>query len=755
MRFSLATKLTLFMGGAMALVVMAIAFTATIYVQKSLKKANQISCLSSAVSLARQIRAPLITKNIYSIHDNFQETVEQNLFYSAALLDSDGKVLMHSDLLEVGKIYDDAQSKQALRTEQPIFSENSLSADGVTADEVFVPIVVAGIRLGTLRLWHSQEEIEKAIGDARKGIVLVGIVATLASLLLANFLAGIISRPIRHLTEATKRVARGDLSPSVDLNKGDELGVLAHSFNAMTRELQRTTVSCDYLNNIFNSASDAIRTINLDYAIVMNNRSMTDFLNIEHEKLQGGKCYQFISADICNSDECVLRRVAKGEKIVQIETEIELYEGRKKHVRLTATPLMNNDRVVGVIESFQDISEQKVAEKESLNLQNQLLQAQKMESVGRLAGGVAHDFNNILSVIMGYTELTLLTVPKDNPLSEKLQIINDAAQKAAALVRQLLAFSRKQVLEMTVLNLNEIIGNMMKILSRVIGEDIKLEVSLPDSSRKIYGDQSQLVQVLMNLAVNARDAMPNGGKLVIETADVDLDDNYSQLFNYVLPGPYILLSVSDNGIGMSREVMKKIFEPFFTTKGPETGTGLGLSTVYGTIKQHGGHIHVYSEPDLGTTFKIYLPATDKDNTAVIPTDTWQARRGGETILIAEDEDAIRQLLKDILSPLGYQIFMAANGREALELYTTIAGKIDVLLTDVMMPEMDGKELAQRIAELSPETKIIFMSGYPQSIIMKHDSVLEHPYFLQKPITPSALSAKLREVLGEQAATTAS
>lgn len=753
MRFSLATKLTLFMGGAMALVVLAIALTATIYTQKTFKKTNRSHCLSSAVSLARHTRAPLLTNNIYSLHDDFQETVEHNLFYAAALLDRGGKVLMHNDLLEVGKIYDDEQTILALKADQPIFIENSLTDDGLLEDAVFVPIVIAGVRFGTLRLWHSHAEIEEAIGGARKGIILVGVVATLASLLLANFLAGIISKPIRYLTEATKRVARGDLSLSVDFNKGDELGVLAQSFNAMTRELKRTTVTRDYLINIFNSASDAIRTITLDYDIVMNNRSMTEFLNEEQKNLQGRKCYQFMRAEMCNSDACVLQRIAKGEKIVQLETAMELYDGRKKFVRLTATPLMEDDRIVGVIESIQDITEQKAAEKESHSLQNQLVQAQKMESVGRLAGGVAHDFNNILSIIIGYTELCLQTVPKFNPLNEQLQTINDAAQKAAALVRQLLAFSRKQVLEMTVLKLNDVIGNTIKMLSRVIGEDIKLEVSLPDSSRKIFGDQSQLVQVLMNLAVNARDAMPNGGKLIIETADVDLDENYSHLYNYVQPGPYVMLSISDNGIGMSKEVMKKIFEPFFTTKGPEAGTGLGLSTVYGTIKQHGGHIHVYSEPDVGTTFKIYLPATDKVSVDLISTDSSQARRGGETILIVEDEEGIRKLLMDILLPLGYRLFMAANGREALALYQTIAGKIDVLLTDVMMPEMDGIELAERIAEMSSETKIIFMSGYPQSIIMKHDLVLDHTYFIQKPVTPGVLSAKLRQVLGEQAATT--
>jgi PAS domain S-box-containing protein len=755
MRFNLATKLTLFMSGAMAMVVIAIVFTVTFYVQNSLEREYHLRCLASAGYLARHIRAPLITNNLYSVHEYFQDTVRQELFHSAMLLDSEGKVLMHNNLLEIGKVYADEQSRRALQAEEPFFSKTFLTEDGLKQDEVFVPIVVAGIRLGVLRLGYSHAEIEETVNEARTNIVLIGIAVTLASLLLANFLAAIIARPIRHLTEAMKRVAQGDLNLSVEEHKGDELGALAHSFNAMTRELQRTTVSCDYLQNIFNSSSDAIRTINLEYDIVMNNRSMTDFLNGAGTNGEGCKCYQLIALDICNSEKCVLKRIAMGEKLVQMETPIELYDGRKKVVRLTATPLMENGRIAGVIESIQDITEQKAAEKKSRNLQTQLVQAQKMESVGRLAGGVAHDFNNILSVIIGYSELGLATVAKGHPLSEKLQIIEDAAQKAAALVRQLLAFSRKQVLEMTVLNVNEVVSNMMKMLSRVIGEDIQLEMSSLRSTRTIFGDQSQLVQVLMNLAVNARDAMPSGGKLVIETDDIDLDEDYSRIYTYVQPGAYVMLSVTDTGVGMSKEVVKNIFEPFFTTKGPEAGTGLGLSTVYGTIKQHGGHIHVYSEPDQGTTFKMYLPATNKKKAEEKTTHAWRARRGNETILIVEDEQVLRLLITDILRPMGYQIFTAENGREALEVFKTIEGKIDVLLTDIMMPEMDGRELARRITQMSPETNVIFMSGYTQSIIMQPDSVREHCYFIPKPITPSVLSEKLRQVLGERTSETAS
>ncbi|MHB8789962.1 MAG: hybrid sensor histidine kinase/response regulator [Desulfobulbaceae bacterium] len=739
----------------MAMVVLAIVLTVTFYVQNSLEREYHLRCLASAAHLARHIRAPLITNNLYSVHEYFQDFVRQKLFHSAMLLDSEGKVLMHNNLLEIGKVYADEQSRRALESEEPFFSKTFLTEDGLKQDEVFVPIVVAGIRLGMLRLSHSHAEIEETVNEARINIVLIGIAATVASLVLANFLAAIIARPIRHLTEATKRVAQGDLNLLVDEHKGDELGALAHSFNAMTRELQRTTVSCDYLQNIFNSSSDAIRTINLEYDIVMNNRSMTDFLNGAGTNGEGCKCYQLIALDICNSEKCVLKRIALGEKLVQMETPIELYDGRKKVVRLTATPLMENDRIAGVIESIQDITEQKMAEKKSQNLQKQLIQAQKMESVGRLAGGVAHDFNNILSVIIGYSELGLATVTKGDPLSEKLQIIEDAAQKAAALVRQLLAFSRKQVLEMTGLNVNEVVSNMMKMLSRVIGEDIQLEMSALHSTRTIYGDQSQLVQVLMNLAVNARDAMPNGGKLVIETDDIDLDEDYSRIYTYVQPGAYVMLSVTDTGVGMSKEVLKNIFEPFFTTKGPEAGTGLGLSTVYGTIKQHGGHIHVYSEPDQGTTFKMYLPATDKKKAEGKTTDGWRARRGNETILIVEDEQVLRQLITDILRPMGYQIYTAENGRVALEVFKTIEGKIDVLLTDIMMPEMDGRELARRITEMSPETNVIFMSGYIQSIIIQPDSVREHCYFIPKPITPSVLSEKLRQVLGERTSETAS
>jgi PAS domain S-box-containing protein len=746
MRLSLAAKLTFFMGGAMASIVLFIAFTVAFYLQKSLEQADHELCLNSAGYLARYIRAPLISDKYFQMHQLFEDSVSQGIFYKAALLDNEGKVLMHTDLGEVGKVYDDVQTGMALYSDKPYFKNHELSGSGFSEDVLYMPVSAAGTRLGTLCLSHSHKQIEETFGTAKMQVLIFGAFVILISLLFFNFLGSLITRPVRKLTRAIRRVAAGEFGLTVDEKRNDEIGELAKSFNTMTSELRSTTVSYDYLNNIFNSAGDAIRTINLDYEVGMNNRSMADLMNLQHLEISLEKCHEYMNFSICNTESCVLRRILNGEKTVQLTTEMRLYDGRKKHVRLVATPLLENDEVAGVIESVQDITGQKIAEEESSSLQGQLIQAQKMESVGRLAGGVAHDFNNILSVIIGYSELGLLKSLPGNPLNEKLLQIKDAARRAEDLVRQLLAFSRKQVLEKRVLDLNEVILNMMRMLSRIIGEDIKLEVALQDSPRKILADQSQLVQVLMNLAVNARDAMPNGGKFIIKTADIDVRNAYGGIDESPEPGHYVLLSVSDTGIGMSDKVVKNIFEPFFTTKGPEAGTGLGLSTVYGTIKQHGGHIDVHSEQGVGTTFDIYLPVTEREDEATSACEDFYVRQGNETILIVDDEEAIRELLAETLQGHGYRVFESPDGEKALELIVTKNLTIDVLLTDIVMPVMNGRDLARHISALFPDAVIIFMSGYSQKTRIQDIMDSQPAYFIQKPVTPRLLFEKLREAL---------
>jgi two-component system, cell cycle sensor histidine kinase and response regulator CckA len=384
-------------------------------------------------------------------------------------------------------------------------------------------------------------------------------------------------------------------------------------------------------------------------------------------------------------------------------------------------------------------------------LEEQLRQSQKMEAVGRLAGGIAHDFNNVLTAILGYSQILLSDLDSGDPRREDVQEIEHAAERAATLTRQLLAFSRRQVLQPKVLNLNDVVGNLDKFLRRLIGEDIDLRIRLSPQLWPVYADSGQMEQVLMNLAVNSRDAMPTGGKLTIETANVDLDEAYAQQHLTTIPGQYVMLAVSDTGAGMSKETMARVFEPFFTTKGAGQGTGLGLSTVYGIVKQSDGNIWVYSEPGQGSTFKIYLPHTTDAGESIRPARQDEADvRGSETILLVEDEGAVRTLAAKVLRGLGYHVLEARLGREAMEIGQAFQGPIELLLTDVIMPESSGSELARQMVTIRPAIRVLFMSGYTDEAIIHHGVLVANMSYLQKPFTPDILARKVREVLDTSA-----
>jgi PAS domain S-box-containing protein len=397
--------------------------------------------------------------------------------------------------------------------------------------------------------------------------------------------------------------------------------------------------------------------------------------------------------------------------------------------------------------SFMEALNRKRESREKESLLEQFRQSQRMEAVGRLAGGIAHDFNNLLTIIKGYGQLSLMELKEGDPLKATIEEIQKAAQRAAALTRQLLAFSRRQVMEMKVLNLNAILGDLEKMLRRIIGEDIELVTVLAEDVGSVKTDPGQIEQVILNLAVNARDAMPSGGKLLIETANVDLDQAYARRHVAVKPGPYVMLSVSDTGTGMTREVRERVFEPFFTTKKAGKGTGLGLSTVYGIVKQSEGNIWVYSEPGKGTAFKVYLPrvqeAASDEVRRKIETEP---PRGSQTILLVEDEKGVRKLAGQILKRQGYKVLEASNGGEALLICEQHEGPIDLLLTDVVMPGMSGRELADRLAGARRDMKVLFMSGYTANAVAHHGILEEGLEYIQKPFTVYDLAAKVRKVL---------
>jgi two-component system cell cycle sensor histidine kinase/response regulator CckA len=441
--------------------------------------------------------------------------------------------------------------------------------------------------------------------------------------------------------------------------------------------------------------------------------------------------------------EANFRNVLKGTSETK---EFRVVDKDKQilHLRTYAQLLMGNDRPVGIIGVFTDITEQK-------RLQDQLHQAQKMESVGRLASGVSHDFNNLLTVIIGYCEM-LLDDTKDNPTtSSMVKGINRAAERAATLTQQLLAFSRKQIIQPKRLDINELIVNLEKMLRRLIGEHIALTTRLGAEPGIIKVDPAQLEQVLMNLTVNARDAMPGGGKLTIETSDIYLDDAYCRLHSEVAPGGYVMLSITDTGCGMDEKTEENIFEPFFTTKEPGKGTGLGLSTVYGIIKQSGGHIGFYSQLNKGTTFNIYFPmAADteaaeyeaKEQISMGP----KTVEGSESLLVVEDQDNLREMMVESLKLYGYSVHAAQDGAEALEICQQKKQSFDLLITDVVMPEMNGKELAEKITRQSPGIKTLYISGYAEDTIGDQNIFLEGLSFLPKPFSPRALAQKVRYIL---------
>ncbi len=382
-------------------------------------------------------------------------------------------------------------------------------------------------------------------------------------------------------------------------------------------------------------------------------------------------------------------------------------------------------------------------ESELRRSEEQLRQAQKLEAVGRLAAGIAHDFNNLLSVVLSYAEELLIELPAESPSRRDALEIQRAGERAAELTRQLLVFSRQQVLAPKVLNLNEVLSGLHRMLGRVLGEDVDLTLLAAPLLGQVNADPGQLEQVVMNLVVNARDAMPDGGKLTIATTNVDLDDDYVREHLGVEPGRYVMLSVSDTGIGMDKATQARLFEPFFTTKGPGRGTGLGLSTVFGIIKQSRGSIWVYSEPGQGSTFKIYLPRVDA--AAERPLMAALSTGGHETILLVEDEPQVRAVVQRALERGGYGVLVAQDANDALRLSAAVSS-IDLLLTDVVMPQMNGRELAERVRATRPGIRVLFTSGYTDDAILRHGVLDQGVPFLQKPITPAALMRSVRETL---------
>lgn len=501
----------------------------------------------------------------------------------------------------------------------------------------------------------------------------------------------------------------------------------------------------------FENAKDAIYVHDLNGRYIMVNKAGEELIGYTRDEILQLRISDVVPRNCLDQIHERLKEKLTDHSLTIYEVEAIRKDGSRVPIEVSSRLIYENGVPVAVQGSARDISERKRAEEALRASQLQLQQSQKLEAIGQLAGGVAHDFNNMLTAIIGYTDLSLRRVGLENPIRRNLEETKKAAERAASLVRQLLAFSRKQILEPKVLDLNDVVKDMHKMLTRLIGENIKLATRLETELGSVKADPCQVEQIVVNLVVNARDAMPRGGRVTIETANVALDVQTASKHVSVKPGEYVMLTVSDTGSGMDQETQARIFEPFFTTKEVGKGTGLGLSTVYGIVKQSGGNIWVYSEQGLGTVFKVYLPRIDDATASTIARqEETHAPRGSETILLVEDEDVVRGLARKILMQAGYNVLDAKSGDEAIRLCQAHAGPIDLLLTDVVMPEISGKEVADRLLELRPSIRVLFMSGYTDEAIVQHGVLDANVKFIQKPFTWVGLTKKVREVLNRKA-----
>ena len=496
------------------------------------------------------------------------------------------------------------------------------------------------------------------------------------------------------------------------------------------------------------STADGILAVNSDGKVVSFNEKYLKMWRFppEVQKLHHKELRALAQVQLEGSEEFVKTNLKSDAHPEGVYTDILTCKDGRVFERYQQAQLFDN-KIVGRVLSFRDITAQSQSEKALRESEKQLRQSQKMEAVGNLAGGIAHDFNNMLCVILGRSELLLSRLKPGDAMRRELELIQKTGNRAAILTRQLLAFSRRQVLESKVVDLNTVVSEIETMLKRLIPDNIELATLLKPELKHVRVDPGQMEQVIMNLVLNSRDAMPMGGKMSIETANVELDSDYVQSHSYAQSGEYVMLAVSDTGCGMDAELQSHIFEPFFTTKSPDKGTGLGLATVYGIVKQSNGHIEVYSELGHGTTFTVYLPVVAEEIRPAHISDLIPAAAGNqEVILLVDDQDDVRSLVYDLLELNGYRVISARNGIEAGEVAGRSPEPIQLLITDVVMPGMGGPQLAKQILLRDPKTKVLFMSGYTDDAVIRNGALTEGVNYLQKPFTPRSLLRKVSDIL---------
>jgi PAS domain S-box-containing protein len=576
-----------------------------------------------------------------------------------------------------------------------------------------------------------------------RGILFLILVAVSGVFFAIRYIA-----PLRKLTRAVQTFGSSAYEPPSLPGRNDEVGVLVSDFRRMAEDLtarqEELAAAAKALGRgaeewreTFDSMTDFVSVHDKEYRIVKVNRAMSAFFGVESGDLIGKKCHEAYKASPVFCDGCSMSKPSGMET----PSKVEIENSAGVPLLVSTCPIRGErGEVTGFVHVARDLSEQK-------KLESQLIMSRKMEAVGKLAGGIAHDFNNFLTAIIGYSEFLDARFPEGDPSKRDIGEIRKAADHAASLTHQLLAYSRKQILQPRVIGINSVVSEVDRILRRLIGEDIDLVTKLDAALWNVKADPGQISQVVMNLAINARDAMPGGGKLTIETGNVFPGEEYWQGPEFVEPGPYVMLAVSDTGTGMSEETIARMFDPFFTTKATGKGTGLGLSTVYGIVKQSKGYIWAYSEPGHGSTFKVYLPKTEEREDAVAETASPAVDlRGDETVLVVDDDGGILKLTSEYLARSGYRVLSARDGEDALRVAEGHDAEIALLVTDVIMPKLGGKDLYRRLAERRPGIKVLYMSGYTATAIVHHGVLEEGAAFLQKPFDLPSLARKVREVL---------
>ena len=641
------------------------------------------------------------------------------------------------DLMELARLDDWSVVELRSQSRDPVLSALSESLvrdiDGLVAEQKR----------------QELEEIEQAGKRAMVTLLSIGLGIFVITAFLGWRVTHTIGGRLQQLDSAVRALGRGEFGQRVNVSGSDEIGRLAQVFNEMSArvsELYETLQRSEaQFRSLTENVSDFIVVLQADgiirYASPSFKREIGDGSSVVGQNLLDLATRE----DRAEVEKLLTgaraKRMPREGEITPIEAEFRICrrDGRESTLEVSATNLLQHPAVNGIVVNARDVTERR-------KLEEQLMQAQRMEAIGTLSGGVSHDFNNILTVILGHTEVLQQMLQPSSAEREHLQSIEEASRRASALTRQLLAFSRKQVLQPKVFNLNSLIVDLDKMLRRLISEDIELETVTDPKLGATRADPGQVEQVVMNLVVNARDAMKNGGRITIETANVTLDEEYVRSHSGARSGPHVMLAVSDTGEGISPENLPLIFEPFFTTKEVGKGTGLGLSTVYGIVKQSGGTVWVYSQPGRGTTFKIYLPRVDEPESVVAEKVQPRITAGTETVLLVEDEPALRDLIKYALTGNGFTVLDVPSPAEAIALSRKHSGSMHLLLTDVIMPGMDGPALARQVQKERPDIKVLYMSGYATNFIMHDGEVEPGTNFLEKPFHPRTLLTKVREVL---------